>query len=71
MSDRKPKSAKSAKTAVTTPESRAYLNALRVHGRVKQGVDCPASSLPPGVTHVLVEQDDAPPLLIEKRKSFF
>ena len=72
MPDRKAKPVKRPKSAVVNAASRQYLDVLRVHGRVKEGDDCAASALPPGVTHVLVEQPDgSAPLLIEKRKSFF
>jgi hypothetical protein len=70
MTKRTKKPAKRKQAAVDTPEKRSYLESLRHHGRVKKG-DCKDNELPPGVTHVLVERGDRPPLLIEKRKSFF
>lgn len=50
-------------------EAAAFLAVLRQHGRVLE-TDDPLAPLPPGVTHVLV-QEGGKPRLIERRKSAF
>ena len=58
------------KTQLEKAEERNLIGSLKVHGRLIE-TDDEHSPLPPGVTHVLVSDEETDePVLIERRKSF-